>query len=154
PKGDLTLRDVRDRWAALSIYDKPPLPRRLSGLAVEYVILEIFSRDSGQRAAEIAFNVGPGSQDIGFRNDISIVFTAQPARPITVRVRDENGRPSVASFLIRDRFNRIYPYSAKRLAPDFFFQPQIYRADGESVLLPAGDYTVTFMGGPEYPSMT
>src|SRR5206468_1623268 len=95
PKGDLTLRDVRDRWAALSIYDKPPLPRRLSGLAVEYVILEIFSRDSGQRAAEIAFNVGPGSQDIGFRNDISIVFTAQPARPITVRVRDENGRPSV-----------------------------------------------------------
>jgi len=58
------------------------MPRRLSGLGVEYVILEIFSRDSGQRAAEIGFNVGPGSQDVGFRNDISIVFTAQPTRPI------------------------------------------------------------------------
>jgi hypothetical protein len=154
PKSDLTLREVRDRWAAISIYDKPPLPRRLSGLAVEYLILEIFSRDSGQRAAEIAFNVGQGSQDIGFRNDVSVVFTAQPTRPIALRVRDENGRPSVASFLIRDRFNRIYPYSAKRLAPDFFFQPQIYRGDGESVLLPAGDYTVTFTGGPEYLSTT
>src|SRR5262245_94139 len=58
PKSELTQREVRDRWAAISIYDKPPLPRRLSGLGVEYVILEIFSRDSGQRAAEIAFNVG------------------------------------------------------------------------------------------------
>jgi hypothetical protein len=50
----------------------------------------------------------------------------------------------------RDRLERIYPNPAKRLAPDFFFQPQIYRADGESVRLPAGYYTVQFNGGPEY----
>jgi len=154
PNKALTPRDVRERWANISIYDKPPMPRRLSGLAVEYVILEMFSRDSGQRAAEIAFNVGQGSQDIGFRNDISIVFTAKPTRPITFRVRDENGRPAFASFLIRDRFNQIHPYPAKRLAPDFFFQPQIYRHDGESVRLPAGDYTIAFTGGPEYLSLT
>jgi len=154
PKAALTQHDVRERWANVSIYDKPPMPRRLSGLAVEYVILEMFSRDSGQRAAEIAFNVGQGSQDIGFRNDISIVFTARPTRPIALRVRDENGRPAFASFLIRDRFNQIHPYPAKRLAPDFFFQPQIYRHDGESVRLPAGDYTVVFTGGPEYLALT
>jgi hypothetical protein len=154
PNKALTQRDVRERWANISIYDKPPMPRRLSGLAVEYVILEVFSRDSGQRAAEIAFNVGQGSQDIGFRNDISVVFTARPTRPITLRVRDENARPAFASLVIRDRFNQIHPSPAKRLAPDFFFQPQVYRRDGESVSLPAGDYTIAFAAGPEYLSLT
>ncbi len=37
-----------------------------------------------------------------------------------------------------------------RLAPDFFFQPQVYRADGESIQLPPGSYTVSYTGGPEY----
>jgi len=38
----------------------------------------------------------------------------------------------------------------KRLAPDFGFHPQIYRADGEKLKLPAGSYTVEFSRGPEY----
>src|SRR5947208_12082890 len=150
PAHTLTTREIRERWASISLYNRPPMPRRLSGLAVEYVILEIFSRDSGQRSAQIAFNVGQGTQDVGFRNDISILFAALPARAVTIRLRDENGRPAFASFVIRDRFNRVYPNSTKRLAPDFFFQQQIYRGDGESVRLPDGDYTVVFSGGPEY----
>ena len=56
----------------------------------------------------------------------------------------------MASFIISDRLNRIYPLPSKRLAPDFFFQPQIYRADGESVQLPNGYYTFEYTGGPEY----
>jgi hypothetical protein len=150
PKAALTVRDVRERWADISIYDKRPMSRRLSGLTVEYVILEIFSRESGQRSAQISFNVGQGTQDIGFRNDVAILFTALPARPVTIHVRDENGKPAFASFVIRDRFSRIQPNSSKRLAPDFFFQEQIYRADGESISLPDGDYTAVFSGGPEY----
>src|SRR5262249_36288630 len=39
---------------------------------------------------------------------------------------------------------------AKRLAPDFGFHPQVYRADGDRIKLPAGDYTVEFSRGPEY----
>ena len=113
-------------------------------------MLSISSRDAGQRSAKISFNVGQGSQDIGFRNEVAVLFNALPARAITLRVADENGRPAMASFVIRDRQNRIYPSRAKRLAPDFFFQPQIYRADGEIVRLPAGYYTVTYGGGPEY----
>ena len=35
----------------------------------------------------------------------------------------------------------MYPNPAKRLAPDFFFHNQIYRHDGESVVLPPGRYT-------------
>ncbi len=150
PPNTLTSQDSSERWADISLYQRPPMPKRLSGLALEYQILEVYSRDAGQRSAKISFNVGQGSQDIGFRNDVTILFNALPARPITLRVRDENGQPAMASFIIRDRLNRLYPAPSKRLAPDFFFQPQIYRADGETVRLPAGYYTVQFNGGPEY----
>ncbi|MFN9157809.1 MAG: CehA/McbA family metallohydrolase, partial [Planctomyces sp.] len=44
---------------------------------------------------------------------------------------------------------RVYPPQTKRLAPDFFFQRQIYRADGETVRLPAGKYSVVCSRGPE-----
>jgi hypothetical protein len=150
PKMVLTHADVRDRWAEISIYDKPPMAKRLSGLAVEYQILEIYSRDAGQRSADISFNVGQGTQDIGFRNDMLVLFHADPARQIKVHVLDENGKPSIASLTIRDRWDRLYPNPSKRLAPDFFFQPQIYRADGESLDLPPGYYTIAVTGGPEY----
>ena len=43
---------------------------------------------------------------------------------------------------------------SKRLAPDFFFQPQVYRRDGQSIALPAGDFTVTVTRGPEYMAQT
>ncbi|HLY15706.1 MAG TPA: CehA/McbA family metallohydrolase [Bryobacteraceae bacterium] len=154
PKIELTPQNAADRWADISIYDKPPMTKRLSGLILEYRILEIYSRDRGPRSAEISFNVGQGSQDIGFRNDIMVVFNALPARTVKLHVRDEHGQPAMASFVIRDRLNRLYPNPSKRLAPDFFFQPQIYRADGESITLPEGYYTVTYSGGPEYRTHT
>jgi hypothetical protein len=154
PKLELTPQNAADRWAEISVYDKPPMDRRLSGLALDYRILEIYSRDSGQRSAQISFNVGQGSQDIGFRNDILVLCNALPAHVVKLRVRDEKGRPAMASFVIRDRLNRLYPSPSKRLAPDFFFQPQIYRADGESISLPAGYYNITYTGGPEYPVHT
>jgi hypothetical protein len=154
PKLELTPQDAADRWAEISIYDKPPMDRRLSGLALDYRILQIYSRDSGQRSAQISFNVGQGSQDIGFRNDILVLFNALAAHTVKLRVRDEKGQPAIASFVIRDRLNRLYPNPSKRLAPDFFFQPQIYRADGESINLPAGYYNITYTGGPEYRAHT
>jgi hypothetical protein len=154
PPVQLSPQDSKERWANISLYQRPPMRPRLSGLALEYAILEVYSRDAGQRSARISFNVGQGSQDIGFRNDVTVLFTALPARRITLRVKDEKGLPSMASFVIKDRLERIYPLPSKRLAPDFFFQPQIYRADGESVQLPNGYYTFEYSGGPEYLTRT
>lgn len=149
PSITLTPQEAKDRWADISLFQRSPMRKRLSGLAIEYQILEVYSRDAGQRSAKISFNVGQGSQDLGFRNDVTIVFNAAPTKQITFRVKDEDGRPAMASFIIRDRLNRLYPLPSKRLAPDFFFQPQIYRADGETVRLPAGYYTIQYNGGPE-----
>jgi hypothetical protein len=150
PKMELTAAQVRDRWADITLFDRPPMRPRLSGLGTEYAILQIYSRDAGQRSAVISFGVGQGSQDIGFRNDVEIVFTAVPALPIRVRVQDEHGAAATAGFIIRDEADRIYPNISKRLAPDFFFQPQVYRADNAVLELPAGTFTVTVSRGPEY----
>jgi hypothetical protein len=154
PKMVLNAQDVRDRWAEISLFNKPPMEKRLSGLPVEYQILEVYSRDAGQRSADISFNVGQGTQDIGFRNDVMVVFNAVAAKPIRLHITDENGKPTMASLTIRDRWNRLYPNPSKRLAPDFFFEPQVYRADGESIDLPPGYYTITTTGGPEYVAHT
>jgi hypothetical protein len=68
---------------------------------------------------------------------------------VRLRVRDDRGAPSVGAFVIRDAMNRLHPSPFKRIAPDFFFQPQVYRADNETVLLAPGEYTVEFARGPE-----
>jgi hypothetical protein len=150
PTHVLTEAHVRERWADMSIYTQAPMRPRLSGLGIEYAILQVYSRDVGQRSALISLNVGQGTQDIGFRNDAEILFTAAPTHHLRVRVQDENGDPATASFLIRDGIDRIYPNISKRLAPDFFFQPQVYRKDNDVIALPAGDFTLTVARGPEY----
>jgi hypothetical protein len=154
PPSELTMSDVRNRWAEITIFDKPPMPPRLRGLPIEYAIMQVYSRDAGQRSAILSFDVGQGTADIGFRNDVEILFRASPAHPVKLRVRDEQGRPATASFLVRDDRNRVYPNRLKRLAPDLPFQDQVYRSDGDTIDLPDGRFTVTVSRGPEYISET
>jgi len=142
-------KEVADRWADGEMFDKQPMRETLGGLPVEYRIISLYSRDAGRREAKIAFNVGQGTQDLGFRSEVDVLFNCQAAQPVVFRVRDENGRPTTASFVIRDTKGRVYPSQAKRLAPDFSFHPQVYRADGETVPLPEGTYTIEFSRGPE-----
>src|SRR5439155_14331020 len=91
-----------------------------------------------------------GNQDLGFRAEVPVLFDIKPAVPVKLAVADFDGRPTVGRFTFRDKLGRVYPSQAKRLAPDFFFQQQIYRADGETVLLPPGQLVMTYGRGPEY----
>ena len=141
--------DVPNRWCDIATFDSQPLRPTLSGLVLEYRIIQIYSRDAGKREAKLAFNVGQGTQDIGFRNDVDVLFTARSAREVTLRVRDENGDPTTACFLIKDALGRVYPAQSKRLAPDFSFHPQVYREDQEKLRLPDGSYTFEVTRGPE-----
>jgi hypothetical protein len=140
---------IEDRWLDLMMFDQQPLTPRLGGLKLEYRIIELYSRDAGKREAKVAFNVGQGTQDLGSRNEVPVLFTCQPAQPITLRVHDENGEPTMGAFVIRDNSNRVYPSPNKRLAPDFAFQSQVYRLDGETIKLPDGKYSAEFSRGPE-----
>ena len=71
------------------------------------------------------------------------------------QVENREGWFPVSKKDIPPRLTGIYPLPSRRLAatdeyPDFFFEPQVYRQDGEHVFLPAGKYQVRYTRGPEY----
>jgi hypothetical protein len=90
----LATQNAIQRWTDISMYDQNPLRERLSGLPLEYRILEIYSRDSGQRSAKLSFSAGQGTQDIGFRNETTILFKALPASRLQLDVHDEKDDPT------------------------------------------------------------
>ncbi len=137
----------KDRFLAVEMMNQPPLTDKLSGLGVEYAIALIYSHEAGKREATIGFDVEQGNQDLGFRGEVPALFDVKPAHPLTIVADDEE---SMVRLLIRDDRGRVYPPQAKRLAPDFPFQPHIYRRLGEKVLLPPGKFTVWYSRGPEY----
>lgn len=141
---------IVDRFLHVEMFTAPPMTAELSGLEVEYAIALVYSLEAGKREATIGFDVGQGTQDIGFRGEVPVLFAVRPGVPVMVRVQDEQGRPTTARFIFTDKAGRVYPPQPKRLAPDLFFQKQVYRADGETVLLPPGELTVEYSRGPEY----
>jgi EF hand len=143
-------KDHRDRFLDLQMVTGPPLTRNLSGLKVEYVVLLVYSTEAGKREATLGFDVGQGTQDLGFRGEAPVLFDVKPAIKVKVGIKDETGKPTVGRFSFTDMAGHVYPPRAKRVAPDFFFQDQVYRPDGGTVLLPPGDFTMTFGRGPEY----
>ena len=68
---------IDDRWLEVQTFDVQPLTKTLSGLELEYRLVQLYSRDAGKREARMGFNVGQGTQDIGFRNEIDILFTVK-----------------------------------------------------------------------------
>jgi hypothetical protein len=141
---------AESRWMALNMWDKPPLQPTLSGLEIEYRILQIYSRDHGQREASLEAVTDAGIQDLGFRSTLPILFNCAASQAVKLRIHDSNGLPATASMVIRDKLGRIYPTQSKRALPDLWFQPQIYRADGETLSLPDGTYSIEYGRGPEY----
>lgn len=192
-KNLLSPGQVANRFLDVKLHRGRPLYKNLSGLGLEYAVLQLYTKDVGLREGELSFHVGQGTQDIGFRNAVSLLFDCKPSVQVVLRVKDEDGSPTMASFVITDDVERllpddedfpndyrsararrrpwesneseakrlvgIYPLPARRVAatdeyPDFFFQPQIYRMDGEHVYLPPGKYEVTVRRGPEYIEQT
>lgn len=149
--------EVANRFLDLEMFGKQPLLPVLSGLEVEYRILQIYSRDAGRKEARIGFALtrrgeGPKREaETVARSDwMDVLFECAPAVVVKLEVKDHDGKPVMAAFTFRDSQGRVYPALSRRLAPDFFFHPQIYRQHGESVLLPPGTYEVTYTRGPEY----
>jgi hypothetical protein len=150
PEQKIKPDEVGDRWLDIAMIDGQPLNKPLSGLALEYRLIELYSRDVGRREAKLLFDVGQGTQDLGFRNEVNVLFHCEPAVEVILEVLDTDGRPTTGHFVFKDAKNRVYPAMSRRLAPDFFFHEQIYRHSGESVMLPPGKYRVTYGRGPEY----
>jgi hypothetical protein len=107
PENLLSPGEVSNRFLELALYARRPLSRNLSGVKLEYVVLQLYSREEGKREAKIGFNVGQGSQDLGFRNAVDILFDCLPSVKVVFRVKDHDGSPAMASFTITDGIDRI-----------------------------------------------
>jgi hypothetical protein len=76
----------KGRWLEASVVTTKPFARTLSGQAVEYVALRLVGHEAGKREATLKFDVGQGTQDLGFRAELPILFkitkdkTAKPRR--------------------------------------------------------------------------
>jgi hypothetical protein len=142
--------DRHDRFLQVEMFSSPPMTVNLSGLKVEYALALIYSSEAGQREAIIGFDVNQGNQDLGFRGEVPILFDVRRAVPVRLSIRDHDGKPTTGRLTFFDRAGHVYPPQVKRLAPDLFFQKQIYRHDGDTVLLPPGEFKMFYGRGPEY----
>jgi hypothetical protein len=141
PRGEQS--QVAERWLDVAALQSQPLLTKLSGLDLEYRVLQLYCRDPGEHDGKLQIKLA------GKQAEMPLHLVAKPATKVTFQVREVDGTPCMGCFDIRDERGRVYPSPAKRLAPDFFFQSQIYRESGESILLPAGKYTVRCSRGPE-----
>jgi hypothetical protein len=146
---------IEKLWLTAQIQASQPL----SSALVEYKVVDFFSRDRGRRQGTLGF--GAGTVEVNgrsfdraawsaWRNPLVLDVTARPTEDVTLSLLDSDGIGCMASLIIKDRLEHVYPPQVMRLAPDMFFHPHIYRADGETVRLPDGDYVVTSWRGPEY----
>ncbi len=137
------------RFLQLTWFNQAPMAPAPSGAKVEYALLLAYSSEAGQRELGLEFSLGSGTQDLGFRAQLPLLVDSKPALPVRLNIRDEKGEPAFARLTIRDSRGFVYPPQPRRLAPDLFFQQQIYREHGESVGLPPGHFVVESSQGPE-----
>ncbi|MFO0878068.1 MAG: CehA/McbA family metallohydrolase [Gemmataceae bacterium] len=152
----ISVGEVNRRFLDLTMFDEQPLVRELSGLEVEYRILSVYCRDSGRKEAQFGFQLLKDRKVVGQSPLQTLLVESTPAVLVRLRVNDHDGKntlhgqPVMAAFTFRDSQGRVYPSPTRRLAPDFNFHFQVYRADGETIALQPGRYTVTWTRGPEY----
>lgn len=70
-------------WLEAEVVGRTNLPVTLSGAPLEYRLVRLRSREIGRREARISLHVGQGTQDLGFRNEVDILFnsSSKPAVP-------------------------------------------------------------------------
>ena len=151
PPKELTDAQVRERWA-----DIVGLHRAADAAAA------VRPRDRVRDPADLQPRCRPAIRDARVQRRPGNAGHRLPQRrrhPVQRRARrirsrlsvlDEHGKPVDRRVPDRGRRGRIYPNVSKRLAPDFYFQPQVYRSDGETIDLPSGSFTLTVSRGPEY----
>lgn len=84
-----------DRFLEVEILGSAPMTANLSGLAVEYAVALIYATESGRREATLTMDAGQGTQDLGFRAELPVLFAVKPAVGIRLAVRDQDRKSVV-----------------------------------------------------------
>jgi hypothetical protein len=67
------------RWLEADLVTSTLFAPELSGRRLEYRLLRLTPRESGKREATFQFDVGQGTQDLGFRAEVPILFSVRKA---------------------------------------------------------------------------
>jgi len=54
-----------------------PAASKLSGRRLQYVVLRLTGHEAGKREATFRFDIGQGTQDLGFRAEMPVLFTVR-----------------------------------------------------------------------------
>jgi hypothetical protein len=65
------------RWLEATLLTEAPFAPELTGRRLEYRLLRLTARESGKREATFQFDVGQGTQDLGFRAEVPILFSVR-----------------------------------------------------------------------------
>ena len=145
-----SVKDEKQLFEAKFFFRAQSFFPELQGLGLEYKLLLIKANQPGQLSGKFLFEIGQGKQDVGFKNDIFLHCDVLPTFPLYLETKDENGNPTTVSIEIKNAKGMTFPIRPGRVGADFWFQNQVYRSFGESVLLPDGIYEVGLRKGPEY----
>jgi hypothetical protein len=63
----------------VEVVSGPHLRKTLTGGRLEYLPLRLTAHEAGKREATLTFDVGQGTQDLGFRAEVPVLFTVRPA---------------------------------------------------------------------------
>jgi hypothetical protein len=66
---------TKNRWLEAAVETAKPFNPKLTGQRVEYRVIRLVPREAGKREATLQFDVGQGTQDLGFRAEVPILFT-------------------------------------------------------------------------------
>lgn len=61
-------------WLEASVLASAPLPKTLDGSKLQYVVVRLRAHEVGKRESTLKFDVGQGTQDLGFRAEVPILF--------------------------------------------------------------------------------
>ena len=110
----------------------------------------IYSSEAGRREATIAFDVGQGTQDLGFRAEVPVLFTVKPAVAVKLEVLDHDGTPTTGRFQFVD--GRVTCFRRRRSGWRRICSSRNRSTarTARHVLLPPGELTMFYGRGPEY----
>jgi hypothetical protein len=67
-----------ERWLHAVLRPADPDKKTLTGHRTEFLLLHLKTQGTGKREAILRFDVGQGTQDLGFRAELPILFTVRP----------------------------------------------------------------------------
>jgi hypothetical protein len=68
------------QWLEAAVVAPQPLRPTLGGERLEYVVLRLRAREAGKREATLRFDAGQGTEDLGFRAEVPILFAVEAGK--------------------------------------------------------------------------